>query len=270
MKRCKRLLSGILIFLMVFALSACLTPEEKKDILDEASIMAWERVSDLMRETSPSVAMIFIYQDKDYAVLDSSGSGFFISWQNKIYIISAGHLAEDFESVKQDFYYKAIWKDVAFESENNLAPQKYCEFPIHLVYYVSIKTGDFSVFSFDEKDINFSPKPLKLGDSTKLQSGDWVIAIGAPSEVYPHYTVGTISYFNYPIDWGEGMVFYMAHSAFISGGNSGGPLINLLGGEVVGINLANVPSASLSFARTSDVIKKYLTDFLGPDNLINQ
>ncbi len=270
MKHCKRLLSGILIFLMVFALSACLTPEEKKDILDESSIMAWERVSNLMRKTSPSVVMLNVYQDKDYAVMDSNGSGFFISWQNKIYIISAGHMAENSESVKQDFYYKAIWKDVAFETENNLSPQKSCEFPIKLAYYIQSNVGDFAVFDFDSKDLTFNPMPLKLGDSTKLLSGDWVISIGAPSGVYPHYTVGTISYFNYPLNWGDGFVFYVAHSAFISGGNSGGPLINLLSGEVAGINLANVPYTSISFARTSAAIKGYLTDFFGPDNSLNQ
>ena len=76
----------------------------------------------------------------------------------------------------------------------------------------------------------------RLGDSDKLDTGDWVIAIGSPFELDTTVSAGIIS--------GKGRGInqirrgkLLQTDAAINPGNSGGPLVNL-DGEVVGINTA--------------------------------
>ena len=76
----------------------------------------------------------------------------------------------------------------------------------------------------------------KLGDSDKLDIGDWVIAIGNPFELETTVSAGIIS--------GKGRELgtirrakFLQTDAAINPGNSGGPLVNLEG-EVIGINTA--------------------------------
>lgn len=81
----------------------------------------------------------------------------------------------------------------------------------------------------------------KLGDSDKLDTGDWVIAIGSPFELDATVSAGIIS--------GKGRGIsqiqrgkLLQTDAAINPGNSGGPLVNL-DGEVVGINTAIATSS---------------------------
>lgn len=78
---------------------------------------------------------------------------------------------------------------------------------------------------------------LTLGNSDKIEIGDWVIAIGNPFGLSETVTVGVISAV------GRSNVHIAAYEDFIqtdaaiNPGNSGGPLINL-DGQVIGINTA--------------------------------
>lgn len=84
-----------------------------------------------------------------------------------------------------------------------------------------------------------APKGLKaipLGDSSQMEVGDWVLAIGSPFGLDTTVTAGIIS--------AKGRVpginqreDYLQTDAAINPGNSGGPLLNLRG-EVIGINTA--------------------------------
>ena len=73
-----------------------------------------------------------------------------------------------------------------------------------------------------------------LGDSDKVNVGDFAIAIGNPFGLSGTFTFGTISAVNRDI---QGNVFskYIQTDAPINPGNSGGPLVNIFG-EVIGIN----------------------------------
>ncbi len=82
---------------------------------------------------------------------------------------------------------------------------------------------------------------LPLGDSDKLQVGDWVIAIGNPFGLGHTVTVGIISAKERVIGAGPYDNFLQTDAA-INPGNSGGPLLNLKG-EVVGINTAIIAQA---------------------------
>lgn len=75
-----------------------------------------------------------------------------------------------------------------------------------------------------------------MGDSDRLNVGDWVLAIGSPFGLEQTVTAGIISAKDRVTDANESVFQqFLQTDAAINPGNSGGPLVNL-GGEVVGIN----------------------------------
>ncbi|MGD8765366.1 MAG: trypsin-like peptidase domain-containing protein, partial [Desulfobacteraceae bacterium] len=79
-------------------------------------------------------------------------------------------------------------------------------------------------------------EPLALGDSDKVDVGDWVIAIGNPYGLGNTVTAGIVSAKYRQIGAGVYDNFIQTDTP-INPGNSGGPLLNMAG-EVVGINTA--------------------------------
>jgi putative serine protease PepD len=79
--------------------------------------------------------------------------------------------------------------------------------------------------------------PLTLGDSTKLQVGDGVVAIGSPFGLSETATSGIVSALHRTIDAPNNFTIPDAiqTDAAINHGNSGGPLLNAEG-QVVGVN----------------------------------
>lgn len=74
----------------------------------------------------------------------------------------------------------------------------------------------------------------KIGDSSKLQVGEWVLAIGSPFDFDHTVTAGIVSALGRALP-SENYVPFIQTDVAINPGNSGGPLLNL-DGEVVGIN----------------------------------
>ena len=84
-----------------------------------------------------------------------------------------------------------------------------------------------------------------MGDSDKLQPGEWAIAIGNPLGLDHTVTKGIISAIGRSSsDIGEGnkRIDFIQTDAAINPGNSGGPLLNAKG-EVIGINTAIIRGA---------------------------
>jgi serine protease Do len=79
--------------------------------------------------------------------------------------------------------------------------------------------------------------PVKFGDSSQMEAGDWVMAIGNPFEYQNTVTVGVVSAVGRPFQTAtQGRWQDMIQTdAAINRGNSGGPLLNIRG-EVIGIN----------------------------------
>jgi len=91
---------------------------------------------------------------------------------------------------------------------------------------------DLAVIKVDAQNLSFA----RLGDSDKLEQGEWVIALGSPFGLQQTMTAGIVSATGRDLGVGAGQFTnFIQTDASINPGNSGGPLINMQG-EVVGIN----------------------------------
>jgi serine protease Do len=116
---------------------------------------------------------------------------------------------------------------------------------------------DLAVLKLDDGKGAF--KYARLGDSEKMQVGDWVIAVGSPFGLQATVTAGIISAKARNIGQGPFDDFLQTDAA-INPGNSGGPLVNMQG-EVVGINTAIVAGGSgIGFAIPSNMARKIYTE----------
>ncbi|MFO0941486.1 MAG: Do family serine endopeptidase [Pirellulales bacterium] len=113
-----------------------------------------------------------------------------------------------------------------------------------------------------------------LGDSSQMEVGDWVIAIGSPFGLEQSVTAGIISATNRQtgiIESGRGYEDFFQTDAAINPGNSGGPLINLRG-EVIGINTAinskTGTNIGIGFAIPSNMAKQVLEDLKSSGRVI--
>ena len=86
----------------------------------------------------------------------------------------------------------------------------------------------------------------KVGDSSNLRVGDWVVAIGNPLGQGLRAKQGIVSGMNVSLsaDQGESLFDLIETSAAINPGNSGGPLVNMAG-EVVGITSAKIAAVGV-------------------------
>lgn len=105
------------------------------------------------------------------------------------------------------------------------------------------------------------PYPLQeaqLGDSSKIQVGEWVLAMGNPFGLGRSVTVGIVSGKGRFLGLGSHDNFIQT-DASINPGNSGGPLFNMAG-EVVGVNTAIIAAGrGIGFSIPSNYIQELKT-----------
>jgi serine protease Do len=161
----------------------------------------------------------------------SLGSGFIISKDG--YIITNNHVVEKATEIKvtigdgDDYDAKVVGKD----PKTDLALLK-----------INPK-GDLPL--------------VALGNSDRLEVGEWVLAIGNPFGLEHTVTAGIVSAKGRVIGAGPYDDFIQT-DASINPGNSGGPLFNLAG-EVVGINTAIIASGQgIGFAIPINIAKELL------------
>jgi len=136
------------------------------------------------------------------------GSGFIISEDG--YILTNAHVVAEFDDVnvrladsKREFKARVVGLD---------------------------KRSDVALLKVDAAGL----PTAKLGDSSKLEPGDWVAAIGSPFGFANTITAGIVSAKGRSLP-DEMYVPFIQTDVAINPGNSGGPLLNLQG-EVVGVN----------------------------------
>ena len=94
----------------------------------------------------------------------------------------------------------------------------------------SDKRSDVALLKVDADDL----PALEIGSSSRLDVGEWVLAIGSPFGFDSTVTAGIVSAKERALP-GDSYVPFIQTDVAINPGNSGGPLFNL-DGEVVGIN----------------------------------
>jgi Do/DeqQ family serine protease len=104
---------------------------------------------------------------------------------------------------------------------------------------------------------------IEMGDSDKIQAGDWVMAVGNPFGYLDHtITVGVISAKNREHITGAQYENFLQTDAAINFGNSGGPLVDIYG-RAVGINTAITAHGSgIGFAVPINMAKHVYNDFI--------
>src|SRR5260221_2165913 len=139
------------------------------------------------------------------------------------------------------------------------------------------KDSDIAVIKVDAPDTELHP--LALGNSSDLQVGQTVIAIGNPFGLNGTMTVGIVSALGrteasqHSVDGGGffSMADIIQTDAAVNPGNSGGPLLNT-NGEVVGIKRAILPNRSdspvttthsrIAFAGSVNIVKRVIASLI--------
>ena len=123
---------------------------------------------------------------------------------------------------------------------------------------------DLAVVHVEVKDLPVAT----LGDSDKLQVGEWAIAIGSPFGLEETVTVGVISAKG-RTGLGTGTYEdFIQTDASINPGNSGGPLVNI-DGEVIGINAMIIsPGQGIGFAIPINLAKSIMAELIKTGKVI--
>src|SRR4029079_15528527 len=114
--------------------------------------------------------------------------------------------------------------------------------------------------------LNVSGLPvMPWGDSSKLQIGEWVLAIGSPFQLSATVTAGIISATGRTNVGFADYEDFVQTDAAINPGNSGGALINTRG-ELVGINTGIFSESGgyqgIGFAVPSSLAQKVVADLM--------
>ncbi len=127
------------------------------------------------------------------------------------------------------------------------------------------RQNDLAVIKIDAPKERLHPVPL--GDSSSLQVGQKVLAIGNPLRLQNTLTVGIISSLGRRIQTENGDLVdnVIQTDAAINPGNSGGPLLNAAG-EMVGINTSiftiSGGNIGIGFAIPADTIRRVVHDLI--------
>ena len=128
--------------------------------------------------------------------------------------------------------------------------------------------ADLAVLKINPSGLDL--QPITWGDSSKLVSGEAVVALGAPYSRTETVTSGVVSNANrvQPADTtGQNYIPMIQVDAPINHGNSGGPLVNLKG-ELVGINSQGQASQDggtadgMAFSITSNYAKRISSEII--------
>jgi S1-C subfamily serine protease/uncharacterized membrane protein YfcA len=208
-----------------------------------------ESINQAVASVRPSVVSIKAQKKKmagaghEFIWYESIGSGFFVDERG--FILTNYHVVEGAENITVN-----IWR-----SQQN-------KFSARVVH--EDKSLDLTVLKIDGNEL-FTP--AELGNSDKIEAGDWVISVGSPfgfehsatlgivSDLHRDLMIGTISY--------KDMI---QTDAVINQGNSGGPLIDIYG-RVLGVGTAIYAPAGtytgLGFAIPVNRAKHFFTRVTG-------
>ena len=167
----------------------------------------------LVIDTAPSVVNITTVYDSnkkssgDDSIVQGGGSGFIISQDG--YILTNHHVIDDSIDTNVMLSNGKLYDTLLIGSDEN---------------------SDIALLKIEATNL----KALPLGDSDKVEVGEWALAIGSPYGLDLTVTAGIISAKGRAIG-GVRYIPFIQSDVAINQGNSGGPLFNIKG-EVIGIN----------------------------------
>jgi len=201
----------------------------------------------IYREVSPAVANVLTKATEyDFFMepvpVEGAGSGFVIDPRG--YILTNYHVVEGAQSI-----------EVVLGDQSRHAAK----------YIGADQRNDVALIKIDPKGKQLTT--LKLGDSSTIQVGQKVLAIGNPFGFQSTLTTGVVSALGRTVQTSQTTAIEEAiqTDAAINRGNSGGPLINSHG-EVIGINSAiytpTGTTAGIGFAIPINTAKSIANDLI--------
>lgn len=192
-------------------------------------------------EFSPLFEDFFGESRPRYKREKSLGSGFILNKDG--YIVTNDHVVRDAESIQVKLSNEKVYSGKVVGSDP--------------------KT-DIAIIKINA---NEALPAAVLGDSDKLQVGQWAIAIGNPFGLDRTVTVGVISATGRSNMGIETYEDFIQTDASINPGNSGGPLLNVYG-EVIGINTAIVAAGQgIGFAIPINMAKQVVAQLIKKGNV---
>jgi len=167
------------------------------------------------------------------------GSGFVVQYNSSYYVVTNYHVIANATNVT-----------VTFSNSDG--------YPAAVIG--SDRFSDLAVLKVDAPAYEFHP--LSLGNSSELQVGQQVVAIGNPFGLAGTFTIGVVSatdrVLDDPVSAPYSIAGVIQTTAAINPGNSGGPLLDLAG-QVVGVTTAVIAnSQGLGFAIPSVILAREL------------
>lgn len=191
-------------------------PEDDSTVSTEGKLSATE----VYNKVSPSIVGVVQYQYSTSIEAAGEGSGIIISKDG--YILTNAHVVEGSDAIKV-----VLYNNEEYEAE---------------IIGTDTRT-DIAVLKIDEDNLT----PVELGDSTEVEVGETVYAIGNPGglTLQSSFTDGIISGVNRVITTSESSysMTVLQTNAAINPGNSGGALVNEYG-QVIGITNSKLISTS--------------------------
>lgn len=261
-----------------------------KDITDNATQEAIEKLGFAVGQVadkycSASVARLYMYTDSStsYGV----ASGFLItdtdeSGTTQRYLLTNAHCARYVKETRSGYGFSTRVSYVWSSYKNIVAifDGEEVEYKVEIVAYGGYDDSDSGLKAEnDQADIallrivgtqpsNDTHPSLELATSD-VKRGDPVALIGNPEGIGEKNSItsGSVSQSSISLEeWGAG-TFIMTDAA-VNGGNSGGPMVNILG-KVVGIvesKLADDSIDNMGFALSADTIREFITWAQKPAN----
>ena len=222
-KHLSAMISLIIIVIFTMSLFAC-SPDTITDTNSTSTPTTVEQpvlptVIEVVAKVKPSVVAINV-EVTTYDIFnrpttgEGAGSGWIISEDG--YIVTNNHVVGDAEKVT-----------VILEDGSSYIAEQ-------------VKTDSLTDLAIVKINANNLPA-IKVGDSSKLEVGEWVVAIGNALGEGTSATVGVISALDVSVSASPGQTLHglIQTDAAINPGNSGGPLVNMAG-EVIGIDSIKV------------------------------
>ena len=194
-------------------------------------------------KNDPFFERFFDQQTPQQQQVSALGSGFFVEFDGQVYLLTNNHVSQNANSIQ-------------------VVTEQNWKFTARVVG--ADAQIDVAVLQVDDFKGKTVPRVV-LGDSDKMEIGDWVVAIGNPLGLTHTVTAGIVSALGRSIpnpNTSSRFRSLIQTDAAINPGNSGGPLVNALG-EVIGINTLIATNAEgLNFAVNINEIKRSLAGLI--------